>query len=94
MLAFARSIGKSVCDGCSRLLAKGKTLAVVGSALAITALAPSAHADPVAGLDSLKTKLETVSTKIDGISILIIGIALGLVVLAVVLKVMKNGKKI
>ena len=94
MLAFARSIGKSVCNGCSRLLAKGKTLAVVGSALAITALAPSAHADPVAGLDSLKTKLETVSTKIDGISILIIGIALGLVILAVVLKVMKNGKKV
>lgn len=94
MLDFARTLGKSVCNGFSRLLAKGKSLAVVGSALAITALAPSAHADPVAGLDSLQTKLTTVSTKIDGISILIIGIALGLVILAVVLKVMKNGKKV
>lgn len=94
MLAFARTIGKSVCKGCSRLLAKGKTLAVVGSAFAITALAPSAHADPIAGLDSLETKLTAVSGKIDGISLLIIGIALGLVILAVVLKVMKNGKKV
>ena len=94
MLAFARTFGKSICNGCSRLLAKGKTLAVVGSALAITTFAPSAHADPITGLDSLQTKLTSVSDKIDGISLLIIGIALGLVILAVVLKVMKNGKKV